>query len=211
VVEFIYIDLFKDNPYEVMKALANEGIEAYQGATQLRTVYKTTTSKETKDMSSTEQHNEETFANKLLPSQDLHTSNNLNTTPEVAAGISQSFSSPSYYSDSLMTSNMTQQSFSAANSSSSYTSSTMFIEKDRKSCEGNTKQNAACMEKNSKDILYPYNAEYLIDHVLYLPVHKRVPLWYLEYLCITLEKVMKDRPGVKFRNGKKNIILPSKL
>lgn len=41
--------------------------------------------------------------------------------------------------------------------------------------------------------LYPHKAKFLIDHVLYLPVHKRVPLQDLEYLCQGILKVGQRR------------------
>jgi hypothetical protein len=41
--------------------------------------------------------------------------------------------------------------------------------------------------------LYPHKAKFLIDHVLYLPVHKRVPLKDLEYLCQGVLKVAQRR------------------
>ena len=36
---------------------------------------------------------------------------------------------------------------------------------------------------------YPQEARYLIDHVVYLPVHKKVPFQYLEQICAVLEDV----------------------
>lgn len=153
---------------------------------------------------STDQNEEERFVKKLSSSQNCPVQNEFSNSPEVAAGVSQSFSSPNY-GETFLTSSVTQQNVSAANSTVSYASPTMYVGKEKDS------QNPKNTTKNSKDILYPYNAEYLINHVLYLPVHKKVPLWYLEYICIALEKVMKDRPGVKFTNGKTNIVLPSKL
>ena len=62
-----------------------------------------------------------------------------------------------------------------------------------------------------KNFLFPHNAKYLIDHVLYLPVHKRVPLWYLQKVCNAVEKVMKDRVGVKLQRDKTFVLFPSKL
>ena len=45
--------------------------------------------------------------------------------------------------------------------------------------------------------LYPHEAKFLMDHVLYLPVHKRVRLNDLELLCQAVMKVAQRRhPGV---------------
>ena len=41
--------------------------------------------------------------------------------------------------------------------------------------------------------LYPHKAKFLMDHVLYLPVHKRVPVKDLEYLCQGVLKVAQRR------------------
>ena len=64
--------------------------------------------------------------------------------------------------------------------------------------------------KEKDDILFPHNSKYLIDHVLYLPVHKRVSFWYLEHMCNAVEKVMKNRVGVKITDTK-NVLFQSKL
>lgn len=46
---------------------------------------------------------------------------------------------------------------------------------------------------------YPSEARYLIDHVVYLPVHKNVPFHVLDRICLCLRKAMemnKDSPTV---------------
>ncbi|KXJ09731.1 uncharacterized protein LOC110246607 [Exaiptasia diaphana] len=180
-----------DDPNEVRKALEKEGIEAYQGATQLRTVYKTQCDPQSKQ------------AEKITKlSDDLHHSRQLITSPEVAAGVSQPYA--------VQTTHSTSGSLLANGVSHTSFSSSAFIEGETKPAIGN-QSSVMNLKKVTKDILYPYNAEYLIDHVLYLPVHRNVPLWYLEYVCSAVEKVMKNRSGVQFKNGKKNIVLPSKL
>ena len=47
--------------------------------------------------------------------------------------------------------------------------------------------------KHNNIDLYPHKAKFLIDHVLYLPVHKRVPLKDLAYLCQGVLKVAQRR------------------
>ncbi len=46
---------------------------------------------------------------------------------------------------------------------------------------------------HSNTNLYPHKAKFLIDHVLYLPVHKRVPMKDLEYLCQGVLNVARRR------------------
>lgn len=130
----------------------------------------------------------------------LHASPPLIAQPEVAANSSQSYTVEATHSNTMLTSGVTQPTLAAGNSTS-------FSHNKTKPC--NDSQHSVV--ESTKGILYPYNAEYLIDHVLYLPVHKNVPLWYLDYLCAAVDKVMKNRPGVQFKNGKKTVILPSKL
>ncbi|XP_022098146.1 uncharacterized protein LOC110983304 [Acanthaster planci] len=38
----------------------------------------------------------------------------------------------------------------------------------------------------------PDEARYLMDHVIYLPVHKRVPYHYLEKICLAVEVVLRE-------------------
>lgn len=186
--------LLQDNPIEVRKALEREGIEAYQGATQLRTVYKTPsepTTSPTKDINS-------------LPK---HTSRSLITQPIVQASkVTQSYTIEAAHVNALSASDISQPTLAAGNSTS-YSSSTPVNDKEK----SYGSQEFVSEFNNSKGILYPYNAEYLINHVLYLPVHKNVPLWYLEYVCHAVDKVMKNRPGVHFKDENKTVILPSKL
>ncbi|XP_028409080.1 uncharacterized protein LOC114531660 [Dendronephthya gigantea] len=49
-----------------------------------------------------------------------------------------------------------------------------------------------CINHDHAD-LYPHKAKFLIDHVVYLPVHKRVPLKDLEYLCKCVLRVAQRR------------------
>ena len=46
-------------------------------------------------------------------------------------------------------------------------------------------------EKAPPQVKYPSEARHLIDHVVYLPVHKKVPFYYLERICIALDDVTK--------------------
>ncbi|XP_066263544.1 uncharacterized protein [Branchiostoma lanceolatum] len=68
---------------------------------------------------------------------------------------------------------------------------------------------------------YPEEARFIIDHVVYLPIHKRVPYYYIERVCKGLEEVLQkhgtvfqkpcfERPLVVL-NGKPAPKLPSKL
>lgn len=53
--------------------------------------------------------------------------------------------------------------------------------------------------------LYPHKAKFLIDHVIYLPVQKRVPLEDLERLCHAVTKVAQCRhPGLV--NAKEHVV-----
>ena len=55
------------------------------------------------------------------------------------------------------------------------------------------------------DPRYPSEARYLIDHVVYLPVHKHVPFHVLNHICNCVRhaiKMSRDSPKVR---------LPSKL
>lgn len=50
---------------------------------------------------------------------------------------------------------------------------------------------------------YPSEARYLIDHVVYLPVHKNVPFHVLDRICWCLQKAMKmskDSPKITLRS-----------
>lgn len=49
-------------------------------------------------------------------------------------------------------------------------------------CSGNS----PTLEKGK----YPNNARYIIDHVVYIPVHKKVSFHYLEQICLVLDDVM---------------------
>ena len=166
-------DFFKDDPDEVVTALEKEGVEAYRGATQLSTVYRTKpTAADQKDKAKIRQENQ---TEKLLYS--FSTSQ-----PEVAAGSGSS----------------------KGNAASRYT--TEFI----CSAPVNTATTKHTFSKEKDDVLFPHNAKYLIDHVVYLPVHKRVSFWHLEHICNSVEKVMKNRVGVKIASTS-NVLFKSKL
>ena len=69
---------------------------------------------------------------------------------------------------------------------------------------------SSSLSREKDNVLFPHNAKYLIDHVVYLPVHKRVSFWYLEHICRAVENVMKKRKGVKIADTK-NVLFQSKL
>jgi len=55
----------------------------------------------------------------------------------------------------------------------------------------------------SMDPRYPAEARYLIDHVIYLPVSKRVPFHVLNKICRAVKhaiKCSKDAPEVRLRS-----------
>ncbi|XP_078620811.1 uncharacterized protein LOC144887448 [Branchiostoma floridae x Branchiostoma japonicum] len=68
---------------------------------------------------------------------------------------------------------------------------------------------------------YPEEARFIIDHVVYLPIHKRVPYYYIERVCKGLEEVLQKQSAVFHKpcferplvvlNGKPTPKLPSKL
>ena len=81
------------------------------------------------------------------------------------------------------------------------------------SMKGNSRSKAShsrTINGVNRDVLFPHNATFIIDHVIYLPVHKRVPIWYLDYICSVVQKVMKKRVEIKLKN-KPRIRLRSKL
>ncbi|KAI8502393.1 hypothetical protein Bbelb_199810 [Branchiostoma belcheri] len=45
---------------------------------------------------------------------------------------------------------------------------------------------------------YPEEARFIIDHVVYLPIHKRVPYYYIERVCKGVEEVLQEN-GTVFR------------
>lgn len=162
-----------DDPDEVVTALEKEGVEAYRGATQLSTVYRTKpTEADQKDRAKFRQENQ---TEKLLYSFST-------AQPEVAAGSGSSIGNavcrPSV------------EFFCTAPVNTATTNCTFSKEKD--------------------DVLFPHNAKYLIDHVVYLPVHKRVSFQHLEHICNSVEKVMKNRIGVKIANTS-DVLFKSKL
>ncbi|XP_001635041.3 uncharacterized protein LOC5514824 [Nematostella vectensis] len=184
--------LLVDDPPEVMKALEREGIHAYQGATQLRTVYRTQQKANTNPTSTNKTSKRNPFEQKTSSISDT----------EVAAGNQLHTTEPSLGAISI-TPMVPHHSFSA--DGLSQTSISESSEKQPTISKGLSKE-GRCAE----DILYPYNAEYMIQHVLYLPVHKNVPLAYLKKICKAMDKVMKSRVGVCCKNGQK-VFFPSKL
>ena len=163
----------QDNPEEVVRELEKEGVEAYRGATQLSTVFRTKPREETKKPT--------------IPTGPKTPDMAYSTFPrtEVAAAVGTPSSA----------------------SSSSLSSAEYFCSAPVSS---RSKRTSNSLSKEKEDILFPHNAKYLIDHVLYLPVHKNVPFWYLEHICIAVEKVMKNRKGVKIEDAK-NVLFRSKL
>lgn len=63
---------------------------------------------------------------------------------------------------------------------------------DIQSSRENSDSEFGCINHKKTD-LYPHKAKFLIDHVLYLPVHKRIPLKDLAYLCQAVLKVAQRR------------------
>ena len=179
----------QDDPVAVTDALLKEGIESYRGATQLRTVSRTKTTPQPAHRVSTDGAAGESEVT-LKPSTD----HGLQTGPELAVGLSQNLPtghsrhprqttpSPLYFSSSL-----------------------------EESAKPHPEAAKAKKSGSEDDFLYPHNAKYLVDHVLYLPVHKRAPLWFLERVCKAVEKVMKGRIGVKLQKDKTFVLFPSKL
>lgn len=188
VYSHITLFLLQDNPDEVVKALEKEGVEAYKGATQLSTVFRTKQNET--DQAGGNKTQEETKAGKPIYSSLL-------SQTEVAAAVGMSPSAGSTASKVTPTSrNVPNEMLTSAEFVCSPPIST------------NGTNNAFCQEKD--DILFPHNSKYLIDHVLYLPVHKRVSFWYLEHICNAVEKVMKNRVGVKIADTR-NVLFQSKL
>ena len=177
--------LLQDNPGEVVKALEKEGVEAYKGATQLSTVFRTKQSGETDPIATKKSQDSsagsEHVYSSLLPQTEI----------AAAIGLSSSTDSPKTKGGSE-TSNVTSADFVCSPPSVSATDTNHLFSKEK------------------DDILFPHNAKYLIDHVLYLPVHKRVSFWYLEHICNAVEKVMRNRTGVKIVDTK-NVLFQSKL
>lgn len=166
--------LVVDNPEEVVRELEKEGVEAYRGATQLSTVFRT-------------KPREETNKPSTIPTGPKTPGMAYSTFPqtEVAAAVG----APSHASSSSL-------SFAEYLCSAPVPSG--------------SKGTSNSLSEEKEDILFPHNAKYLIDHVLYLPVHKNVPFWYLEHICTAVEKVMKNRKGVKMKDAK-NVLFKSKL
>ena len=179
--------LLQDNPDEVVKALEKEGVEAYKGATQLSTVFRT-------------KHSEADQVDRTKTREEIkvgrHVYSSLLSQTEVGAAVGMSSSAGSAASKTVHSTRNTPNE----------TSSTEFVCSPAISATGTN--NAFSKEKD--DILFPHNSKYLIDHVLYLPVHKRVSFWYLEHICNAVEKVMKNRVGVKITDTK-NVLFQSKL
>ncbi len=189
VHRFLVLFLPQDNPDEVVKALEKEGVEAYKGATQLSTVFRTKQSgaDQVDDQAKTRQDIKtmEPIYSTLLPQTEVGAAMGMsssaggtakgNGTPK-ARNVNETPSSAEYMCSPPISTTGTNHAFS----------------------------------KEKDDILFPHNAKYLIDHVLYLPVHKRVSFWYLEHICNAVEKVMKDRVGVKIADTR-NVLFQSKL
>ena len=170
----------QENPDEVVKALEKEGIEAYRGATQLSTVFRTKQSKETDEAEKNQEGciRPEPVYSSLFPQ------------TEVAAAVGMASSTgESKAIGAAKSSNLTSAEFACSEPSAGPSHS---------------------FSKEKNDVLFPHNAKYLIDHVLYLPVHKRVSFWYLEYICSAVEKVMRNRTGVKIEDTR-NVLFKSKL
>ena len=174
----------QDNPVEVVKALEKEGVEAYKGATQLSTVFRTKQSEE-KDEAEKNQGRcarPEPVYSSLLPQTEV----------AAAVGMASSTGDSSKAIGAAKTSNLTSAEFVCSAPSAGVTGPSHSFSK----------------EKN--DVLFPHNAKYLIDHVLYLPVHKRVSFWYLEHICSAVENVMRNRIGVKIEDTR-NVLFKSKI
>ena len=180
--------LLQDNPDEVVKALEKEGVEAYKGATQLSTVFRTKRCEA--DQVDRTKTREEIKAGK-------HVYSSLLSQTEVGAAVGMSSSPGSTASKAV---------HALRNTPNETPSSAEFVCSPPISATGTN--NAFSKEKD--DILFPHNSKYLIDHVLYLPVHKRVSFWYLEHICNAVEKVMKNRVGVKITDTR-NVLFQSKL
>ena len=184
----IFLFLLQDNPDEVVKALEKEGVEAYKGATQLSTVFRTKQSEA--DQADETKTREEIKAGKPIYSSLL-------SQTEVGAAMGMSSSASSAASKTAPVSR---------NVPNEMTTSAEYMCSPPISPTG--ANNAFSKEKD--DILFPHNSKYLIDHVLYLPVHKRVSFSYLEHICNAVEKVMKNRVGVKITDTR-NVLFQSKL
>lgn len=172
--------LVVDNPDEVVRELEREGVEAYRGATQLSTVFRT-------------QHSGEDIELKEKP-EEYKTCNAETTFPRAEVAVVPSSAGNSW---------TTHENLNSLNMSSAE-----FVCSAPVAAGSNQASNSFRKEKD--DVLFPHNAKYLIDHVLYLPVHKRVPYWYLEHICFAVEKIMKNRKGVKIEDAK-NVLFKSKL
>lgn len=179
--------LAQDNPDEVVKALEKEGVEAYKGATQLCTVFRT------------KQNGAEQVDGAKVRPQDIKAVepiySALLSQTEVGAAMGMSSSA-----------GVTAKANGTPRARNETPTSAEFVCSPPISSTG---MNHA-FSKEKDDILFPHNAKYLIDHVLYLPVHKRVSFWYLEHICNAVEKVMKNRVGVNIADTK-NVLFQSKL
>ena len=180
--------LLQDNPDEVVKALEKEGVEAYKGATQLSTVFRT-------------KHSEADQVDRTKRREDIktgkHVYSGLLSQTEVGAAVGMSSSAGSTAS---------KAGHALRNTPNETSSSAEFVCSPPISATGTND----AFSKEKDDILFPHNSKYLIDHVLYLPVHKRVSFWYLEHICNAVEKVMKNRVGVKITDTR-NVLFQSKL
>ena len=61
------------------------------------------------------------------------------------------------------------------------------------------RQSTAADKLMESDPGYPSEARYLLDHVVYLPVHKNIPFHVLDSICKCVEKALKiskDSPKV---------------
>ena len=174
--------IFQDNPDEVVKALEKEGVEAYRGATQLSTVFRTKQSEETDEAAKNQERctRPEPVYSSLFPQTEV----------AAAVGMASSTGDSSKAIGAVKSSNSTSAEFVCSAPSAGATRPSHSFSK----------------EKN--DVLFPHNAKYLIDHVLYLPVHKRVSFWYLEHICSAVEKVMRNRTGVKIEDTRNALFKP---
>lgn len=180
--------LLQDNPNEVVKALEKEGVEAYKGATQLSTVFRT-------KQSDADQVDGTKTRQDIKAGKPIYSSLLSQTEVGAAVGLSSSAGTTA-----------SKVAPASRNVPNEMPTSAEFVCSPPISTTGTN--NAFSKEKD--DILFPHNSKYLIDHVLYLPVHKRVSFWYLEHICNAVEKVMKNRVGVKIADTR-NVLFQSKL
>ena len=191
----------QDNPVEVVRALEKEGIEAYIGATQLRTVKRTQP-----DRCSVQPDKSNSNVTGTPPNLDL----SRGMLSDVEVGAASAGSHCFVNKPSLQT----NQSDSAEMAGCSKVTPELLSNGTHNHINSGVDRNtnsSAGIKGTKSDVLFPHNATFLIDHVIYLPVHKRVPIWYLDSICNAVEKVMRNRIAVKLKGNKGKVIIPSKL